>query len=38
MELLVAAGALVFASALVWKVLGHGKLRAYLKKVRGRAA
>jgi len=34
MEILVGIGAVVFASALVWKVLGRGKLRAYLRRRR----
>ena len=34
MDLVIAVGAVVFATALVWKVLGSGKLRAYLRRGR----
>jgi hypothetical protein len=34
MDLLIGVGALVFATLLVWKTLGRGKLRSYLRRTR----
>jgi hypothetical protein len=37
MDLLKIGLAVVFASFLVWKLLGHGRLRHYLRRVQGKA-
>lgn len=36
-DLLKLLAAVALASALVWKVLGKGKLRQYLRRVQGKA-
>ncbi len=37
MDLLKLIAAVALASVLVWKVLGRGKLRRYLRRARGQA-
>ena len=37
MDLLKIGLAVVFASLLVWKLLGRGRLRHYLRRVQGKA-